>query len=385
MKPNGQADLRFASKPRGGSLPTILITGGAGFIGTNLADELLSAGLPVIVYDNLSRSGSEINLEWLSRKHHELLRVELADVRNSDRLHAVIRDADAVFHFAAQVAVTDSLTNPRHDFDVNVRGTFNVLEAIRSSLHRPPLFFTSTNKVYGSMDDHSLIKTREGYRPAHSSPGIDESQPLDFHSPYGCSKGAAEQYVLDYARSYGLRNVVFRMSCIYGPHQFGNEDQGWIAHFLIRARDHKQITIYGDGLQVRDVLFVNDLVAAFCSAWQQVEKVSGQPFNIGGGASNILSLLQLTELIEQLQGYPCSLSYSDWRCGDQRYYVSCTDKFTTATGWRPTVIVRDGVTALYRWLAEQRQARAGASYDLETRSPHLTGSAELARSESRRV
>jgi CDP-paratose 2-epimerase len=344
----------------------VLITGGAGFIGSNLADKLLSAGQPVIVYDNLSRSGSEINLARLTRKHGSLLQVVEGDIRNYDRLESAVCISDAVFHFAAQVAVTESLTDPRLDFDVNVRGTINVLEAIRATRHRPPLFFTSTNKVYGSLGELSLVKTLEGYRSPVRPDGIDESQPLDFHSPYACSKGAADQYVLDYAHSFDMRTVVFRMSCIYGPHQFGNEDQGWIAHFLIRAKEGKQITIYGDGLQVRDVLFVNDLVNAFCLARRHIAEISGQPFNIGGGPGNLLSLLQLTSLIGELEGRACCVDFSDWRQGDQRYYVSCTKKFESATGWEPKVNVQDGVATLFRWLKQQSKTQKSAVLEMPT-------------------
>lgn len=333
----------------------VLITGGAGFIGTNLADRLMSSGSSVLVYDNLSRRGSEINLDWLARKHGSLVRVEIADVRDFATMRMAVREARAVFHFAAQVAVTDSVVDPRIDFEVNAAGSFNVLEAIRASRTRPPLIFTSTNKVYGAMPDLALKKGCDGYSPveaklAHS--GIGERRPLDFCSPYGCSKGTADQYVLDYARTFGLCSAVFRMSCIYGPHQFGTEDQGWIAHFLLRARQGKPITIYGDGSQVRDVLYIDDLVDAFLLAMHSIKDISGRAFNIGGGSANTLTLLQLVQQIAELQGSDCPIRFDRWRHGDQRYYVSDIRAFQRATGWTPKVSVRDGVAMLYHWLED---------------------------------
>jgi CDP-paratose 2-epimerase len=348
----------------------VLITGGAGFIGTNLADRLMSSGHPVLVFDNLARRGSEINLEWLAGKHGSLLRVELGDVRDFAAVQSAVRQAAAVFHFAAQVAVTDSIASPRTDFDINAGGTLNVLEAIRASQHRPPLLFTSTNKVYGAMPDLALTKGADGYAPIDSKTatrGIGESRPLAFCSPYGCSKGTADQYVLDYAHTFGLCSSVFRMSCIYGPHQFGTEDQGWVAHFLLQAREGKTITIYGDGSQVRDVLYVDDLVDAFLLALQSIAKIRGQAFNIGGGAANTLNLLQLIQQITELQGCSCPVRFDHWRTGDQRYYVSDTHEFRKATGWTPKVGVRGGVSMLHRWLedcarkeqsAEQRETEA---------------------------
>ncbi|HYO78644.1 MAG TPA: NAD-dependent epimerase/dehydratase family protein, partial [Thermoanaerobaculia bacterium] len=274
----------------------ILITGGCGFVGTNLAHRLLSEGQRVCVFDNLSRPGVERNLEWLRATHGDNLIVKMADVRDAGAVREAVRRASQVFHLAAQVAVTTSVGDPLADFEINARGTLNVLEAIRNSVHRPPLFFTSTNKVYGGLDDVALREERLRYTPADDAiaqNGISELRPLDFHSPYGCSKGTADQYVLDYARTYGIQAVVFRMSCIYGPHQFGTEDQGWVAHFLIRALNHQPITIYGDGKQVRDILYVDDLVNAFQLASEKIDVCSGNAFNIGGGAENTVSLREL--------------------------------------------------------------------------------------------
>jgi len=339
----------------------VLVTGGAGFIGTNLADRLLSAGRRVRILDNLSRPGVESNLEWLQRKHGGRVAFELADVREAEAVRRAVRGAAAVFHFAAQVAVTTSLVDPLTDFEVNARGTVNVLEAVRRESAPPPVFFTSTNKVYGGMEDVPLRLRGLRYEPcdaALAKDGFGESRRLDFHSPYGCSKGAADQYVLDCARSYGIRAVVFRMSCIYGPHQFGTEDQGWVAHFLLRAAEERAIVLYGDGMQVRDVLYVDDLVRAFLLAHEHVGSISGRAFNIGGGAQNTVSLLELIGMIGELHGRRPRVLFESWRTGDQRFYVSDTRSFTAATGWRPLVTVREGVSNLYNWLATERTAAA---------------------------
>ena len=337
----------------------ILITGGAGFIGTNLADRLLSQGLNVIVLDDLSRPGSDKNLEWLADKHGSLLRFEHCDVRNFDSLRARVHGASVVFHFAAQVAVTDSLLRPRHDFDVNAKGTLNLLEAIRNLSHPPVLVYTSTNKVYGALEDLNVTKHLCRYTPSCdeiAKNGISESQSLDFHSPYGCSKGAADQYILDYARTFRLPAVVFRMSCIYGDHQNGTEDQGWVAHFLIRSNEGKPIRIYGDGMQVRDLLHVSDLLNAFELAVSRINETSGQPFNIGGGPQNTVSLLELLELMRKINIAPPQIEFESWRAADQRYYVSDTRKFRSKTGWTPQVCVPDGLRSLHKWLAQDRQS-----------------------------
>ena len=335
--------------------PHVLITGGAGFIGTNLADRLLSDGRRVALYDNLSRPGAERNLQWLAQRHGDRVRLHLADTRNDLALREALGGVTTVFHLGAQVAVTTSLTDPLHDFDVNSRGTLNLLEEIRRLDNPPGLLFTSTNKVYGALDDLQLQLAGQRYEPADPAlrgRGISEQRKLDFHSPYGCSKGAADQYVLDYARTYGLPAVVFRMSCIYGPRQRGNEDQGWVAHFLLRALKNEPLTIYGDGCQVRDILFVEDLVAAFLQAEQHLDRLSGQAFNIGGGAANTISLLELIDRMADLLGQRPLLRYGEWRPGDQRYYVSDTRKFREATGWRPRVNVAVGLRRLQQWLVE---------------------------------
>jgi CDP-paratose 2-epimerase len=272
-----------------------------------------------------------------------------------------VQQASQVFHFAAQVAVTTSLTDPVEDFEVNGRGTLNVLEAIRAQTSPAPLIFTSTNKVYGALDDVGLRRRNLRYEPTDPSlrqTGVSENRPLDFHSPYGCSKGTADQYVLDYARTYGLPAIVFRMSCIYGAHQFGTEDQGWVAHFLIRALDGQPITLYGDGRQVRDILSVEDLVDAFLLAQEHMASETGQAFNIGGGPGNTVSLLELLELIGELLGHKPAVGLDAWRTGDQRYYVSDTGKFQRATGWKPQITVQDGLERLLRWLVDSRPRQA---------------------------
>jgi CDP-paratose 2-epimerase len=330
----------------------VLITGGAGFIGTNLAHSLLSNGQPVLVVDNLSRAGVEENLAWLQRQHRNL-EVAIGDVRDASLLQRVVPRACRIFHLAAQVAVTTSLDDPLEDFEVNARGTLNLLEAIRAQPQPPPLLYTSTNKVYGTLADLSLVLADGCYlprEPALRETGIGENHGLDFHSPYGCSKGAADQYVLDYARIYHLPAVVFRMSCIYGPHQRGNEDQGWVAHFLLRVLRGEPITIYGDGRQVRDALYADDLVRAMCEAQAGIEQLSGRAFNIGGGPANAISLRELLELARGLHGSLPEVRYGAWRPADQRYYVSDISSFSRATSWRPRVAVADGVERLYEAL-----------------------------------
>jgi len=332
----------------------VLITGGAGFIGCNLADHLLSHGRRVRIFDNVSRPGVEKNLVWLRSRHGDRLQLRLGDIRDPQAVEAALRGAGPVFHFAAQVAVTTSLGDPFADFEVNARGTLNLLEAIRRSPRRHGLVFTSTNKVYGHLEDVPLQVAGRRYEPV--APGLrhgfDESRPLSFHSPYGCSKGAADQYVLDYARTFGLPAVVFRMSCIYGRHQCGNEDQGWIAHFLLSAIGGRPITLYGDGRQVRDALHVDDLVDALLRAQERVDRLTGRAFNIGGGPARTTSLLELMDLIRDLRGAPPAVEFADWRAADQRYYVSDIRAFCDVAGWSPRVGLADGVARLHDWLVE---------------------------------
>ena len=334
---------------------TALVIGGAGFIGCNVAAHLLRSGKRVRIYDDLSRDGVDRNLVWLQRTYGDRVHVEIADVRDRDRIRAAVLGAEVVFHFAAQVAVTTSLDDPRHDFDVNARGTLEVLEAVRALPSPPPVIYASTNKVYGCLPDLPLRVEGERWTPLQDEVrerGIDESRPLEFRTPYGCSMGCADQYVLDYAQSFGVPATVFRMSCIYGPHQFGTERQGWVTHFLLRAIEDKPIKIFGDGRQVRDVLFVDDLVDALIRAWSRIGALAGRAFNIGGGPDHAMSLVELVEMIEELRGRRPEVVHAPWRPGDQRYYVSNTAAFTAATGWRPRVGPRAGVEALHGWLME---------------------------------
>jgi CDP-paratose 2-epimerase len=332
-----------------------LVTGGAGFIGTNLADRLLGEGQRVRIVDNLSRPGVGGNLAWLQERHGERLEVLRGDLRDRAVAAEAVRGCDSVFHLAAQVAVTTSLDDPRLDFDVNLIGTVNLLEAARTQAEPPAFLFTSTNKVYGGLEDVELRDSGGRYEPVAGAirrAGIAEDRPLDFSTPYGCSKGAADQYVLDYAKSFGLRTAVFRMSCIYGPHQCGNEDQGWVAHFGISALGGAPITLFGDGHQVRDVLFVEDLVEAFLLARENIEAIGGRAYNMGGGPENAVSLLEVIERLGELHGAAPAASLGPWRQGDQRYYVSDTRRFQQDTGWRPRVGADEGIERLYGWLRE---------------------------------
>jgi CDP-paratose 2-epimerase len=350
---NGAHASTLTPAGKNGKSKPILITGGAGFVGSNLAHRLLSNGYRVRLLDNLSRNGVERNLRWLIETHGDLVDIEVPDVRNLSVVKQAVKDASQVFHFAAQVAVTSSLVDPIEDFEINARGTLNLLEAVRAVENPPPLIFTSTNKVYGNLADLEFDKQGTRYAPMNEAireRGINEDRPLDFHSPYGCSKGAADQYVTDYARTYRLPALVFRMSCIYGPHQYGNEDQGWVAHFVIRSLSGKPITIYGDGMQVRDILYVDDLVDAFLLGQQHMKKLAGNAFNIGGGPTNSISLLELLDLLAELHGGDISVRFESWRAADQRYYVADTSKFSGLTGWAPRVPVHEGVRRLYEWI-----------------------------------
>ena len=336
---------------------SILVTGGAGFVGCHLVHDLLGDNRKVTVLDSLSRRGSERNLEWLQRQHPDRdLRFVKGDVRDPQAVKSAAEDVDAIYHLAGQVAVTSSVQDPRLDFEINALGTLNVLEAARQSPCQPVVMFTSTNKVYGGMEDVALVEKDTSYEYRDLPDGIPESRPLDFHSPYGCSKGAADQYVRDYARIYGLRTVVFRMSCIYGPRQFGNEDQGWLAHFIISAGTGAPITIYGDGKQVRDVLFVEDLVRALRGAVDKISVTAGKVYNIGGGPANTLSVWQeFGQLLAELNGEAVRVSYRDWRPGDQPCYVSDIRNVGRDLGWTPEVDKRAGIRRLWEWVSSNKE------------------------------
>ncbi len=334
-----------------------LITGGAGFIGVNYVARLLSRGEDVTIYDNLSRAGAARNLAWLREQFGaDAFRLVEGDVRDAALLAVTAREADVIVHLAAQVAVTTSVRHPRLDFEINAQGTFNVMEAARLSPRQPMVLYASTNKVYGGMEDVAVVEEETRYRYADLPYGVPETQPLDFHSPYGCSKGTGDQYVRDYARIYDIPTVVFRQSCIYGPHQWGVEDQGWVAWFIIAAVTGRPITIYGDGKQVRDVLFVEDLLDAYDAAIARREAVAGEVFNVGGGPQNTISIWrEFGPLLERLLGRPIPVTYGDWRPGDQRVYVSDIRKAERMLAWQPKVGVEEGVEKLLAWVQAHRE------------------------------
>lgn len=329
-----------------------LIIGGAGFIGINIADYLLKNNAEVYIFDNLSRKGTIENIHWLTKKYpDQKIEFVVGDVRfDKQKLITLIQKVDAVYHLAAQVAVTCSVKDPYEDFTINALGTFNVLEAIRQSGNNPILIYSSTNKVYGGMEDIKIVEKNNRYEYKDMPNGIPENRLLDFHSPYGCSKGAADQYVHDYSRIYGLRTVVFRQSCIYGKRQFGIEDQGWVAWFTIAATLDRALTIYGDGKQIRDVLYVEDLARAFVSATKMIDKTVGKIYNIGGGIKNTLSLLELIAYLEKMLGKKINYSFGDWRPGDQPVYVSDIQKAKNEFGWEPKISVLEGVEKLSAWV-----------------------------------
>jgi CDP-paratose 2-epimerase len=339
-------------QPREGRMKSILITGGAGFIGVNAARHFGDLGWAVSIVDNLSRRGAADNLDWLHRQTQ--VRFERADIRDRGAVERIVGELrpDVVLHLAAQVAVTSSVEDPREDFEVNALGTFNVIEAVR--INSPESFFinASTNKVYGKMEDLGVIERNGRYEYRDLQSGVDEDRPLDFHSPYGCSKGVADQYTIDYARIYNLQSVTFRQSCIYGPRQFGIEDQGWVAWFTIAAVLDRPITIYGDGKQIRDVLHVDDLVRAYAAACERRDAVSGQAFNIGGGPGNTLSLLELIALLQQELNKSLPLKFSDWRPGDQPVFVCGLQKAEHLLRWQPAIPAREGVGQLIRWVRD---------------------------------
>ena len=342
----------------------ILVTGGAGFVGSNLADRLARDGHDVLVFDALVRPGVARNLDWLKGRHPRRITALVADIRDQGALRDAAMRCSGVYHLAAQVAVTTSLVEPMDDFDVNVRGTMHLLEALRRRVDRVPMVFASTNKVYGDLNDITLVDRGGAYLPVDAAirdRGVGEDRPLDFHTPYGCSKGAADQYVLDYARSFGIPACVMRMSCIYGPRQMGTEDQGWLAHFLISVLDGRPVSIYGDGRQVRDVLFVDDAVEAYVRATARIGQVAGQVFNLGGGPRNAVTLLAVLDAIKAATGRTPDIQFADWRPGDQRYFVADTSRIQAALDLAPPVGWRDGLGRLARWLMAERAGQAEAA------------------------
>lgn len=329
-----------------------LITGGAGFIGTNYVSRLLSRGDKVTIYDNLSRAGTPRNIAWLKETYGtDSFQLIEADVREAKKLNEAAQGVDRIIHLAAQVAVTTSVIDPRTDFEINALGTFNVLEAARQVDPNPVVIYSSTNKVYGDLEDVRVAEGENSYYFPNNPGGISESQLMDFHSPYGCSKGTGDQYARDYHRIYGVPTVVLRQSCIYGPHQFGIEDQGWVAWFVIAAVTGKPITIYGDGKQVRDLLYVDDLLAAYDMAYANIDKIAGQIYNIGGGPENTLSIWkEFGPLLEKELGREIPVAREDWRPGDQRVFIADIHKANRDFGWKPEIGVEEGIHKLIDWV-----------------------------------
>jgi CDP-paratose 2-epimerase len=334
-----------------------LITGGAGFIGSNYVSRLLKRGEAVTIFDNLSRSGAEKNILWLQDTYGKgAFDLIQGDVRDADAIRKAAATAEVIVHLAAQVAVTTSVVNPREDFEINATGTFNVMEAARQANNQPVVIYASTNKVYGGMEEVEIVEKEEYYDYKDLPQGVSEEQPLDFHSPYGCSKGSGDQYVRDYHRIYGIPSVVLRQSCIYGPRQFGIEDQGWVAWFVIAAVLGKPITIYGDGKQVRDVLYVEDLLNAYDAAIQHIDQAAGRVYNIGGGRKFTLSIWkQFGPMLEELLGKKIEVAYDEWRPGDQLVYVSDIRKAQKELKWIPRMDVELGVRTLFDWVSENKK------------------------------
>ena len=333
-----------------------LVTGGAGFIGSNYVHCLVERGEKVTIYDNLSRAGAKMNLAWLEQTFgKDAFELVVGDVTDAALLTSTARNADVIVHLAGQVAVTTSVTDPRQDFESNALGTFNALEAARLSGHRPVFIYASTNKVYGGMEDVRITEDATRWHYADLTLGCPETQPLDFHSPYGCSKGTGDQYVRDYARIYGLSTVVMRQSCIYGPRQFGIEDQGWLAWMVIAAVTGRQITIYGDGKQVRDVLHVDDLLNAYDAAIAKMDIARGQIYNLGGGTHNVLAVWsEFGPLLEKLLGRKIPVARADWRPGDQRVFYADFSKAKRELGWEPKIDLEVGIEKLFNWVQDNK-------------------------------
>ena len=338
------------------NLQRILITGGAGFIGANLAHRLLNEGHQITIFDNLSRSGCECNLDWLRQEHGaDSFRLVQANLTNFDALRHAAEGAERIYHLAGQVAVTTSVKDPRLDFEANALGTFNALEAARLVANDPIFIYASTNKVYGGMESVKVVEEETRYWYADLPLGIPETQPIDFHSPYGCSKGAGDQYTHDYARIYGLKTAVVRQSCIYGYRQFGIEDQGWLAWFIIAALKGRPISIYGNGKQVRDVLFIDDLLNAYDAIVRNIDQAAGQIYNIGGGPENTISIwAEFGPLLEELFSKPILTQHADWRPGDQPVYISDIRKAQCELNWQPHISVKEGACRLFEWIKDNQ-------------------------------
>jgi len=335
-----------------------LITGGCGFVGSNIAARLIEKGEKVTLLDNLSRFGSSHNLEWLRGLGSlDFIQCDTADAITLAKAFKGLRP-DVVFHLAGQVAMTTSVKDPYIDFRTNVLGTMNLLETLRMNAPEAALLYSSSNKVYGSLAGVRLTEEATRYTALDYALGVDEHAPLDFRTPYGCSKGAADQYVLEYARTYGLRTAVFRHSTIYGGRQHSTFDQGWVGWFCMQALAQKKnpspepFTISGDGKQVRDLLHVEDAVSCYLEAARQIDGIKGEAFNIGGGSANSCSLLELFGMLEGMLGISLKFTKLDWRHEDQRFFVADNYKISTATGWMPQVSRKEGVSKTLAWIQE---------------------------------
>ncbi len=331
-----------------------LVTGGIGFIGTNLSHRLLREGHEVISFDNFHRAGVRQNLDWLKGQYRNRVHFIEGDIRDFNAVEKAMQGANVVFHLAAQVAVTTSVVNPRDDFSINAQGTLNVIEVARQHKPMPVVLYTSTNKVYGGLEHLRVVERPSRYEFENLPYGVPETSPLDFHSPYGCSKGTADQYMHDYHRIYGLPSIVLRMSCIYGPHQFGNEDQGWVAHFALTGLRGGHLTIYGDGKQVRDLLYVDDLVDLMLLTVARTECTAGEVYNVGGGPGNTISVwAELREPLARLLGKLPSVDYGEFRPGDQRVYISDIRKAQQHLDWAPKVGIIEGLRRMIeQWGSE---------------------------------
>jgi CDP-paratose 2-epimerase len=338
---------------------TYLVTGGCGFIGSNIAGRLLRDGKDVTVFDNMSRNGSSENLAWLRQSGLAPEKFIHGDIRNQGDVDALIETVkpQAIFHLSGQVAMTTSMRLPRRDFEINVLGSINLLESVRRHSPAAAIVYSSSNKVYGDLGAVALRELEKRYVAADFPNGISESAPLDFHTPYGCSKGAADQYMLDYARTYGLKTIVFRHSTVYGGRQYATYDQGWVGWFCQQALAQKAtpsiapFTISGDGKQVRDLLFVDDAVEAYLAAVSHLDRAAGQGFNIGGGMENSSSLLELFDTLEQI--FQIRLAYRpiEWRAGDQKFFVADIGKAGRLLDWTPRVTKQDGIRAMCDWVS----------------------------------
>ncbi len=342
-----------------------LITGGCGFVGSNLALEVLSKKEDLIIFDNLFRFGSSQNLKWLQFQAKNKFQFIHGDIRNNNDVEKVVREEkpDIIFHLAGQVSMLNSINNPRLDFEVNTYGTFNLLETVRMYSPKSVVIYASSNKVYGSLSQFQYEEKEKRYICKDHPNGFDENISLNFHSPYGCSKGTADQYMLDYARIFGLKTIVFRHSSMYGGRQFATYDQGWISWFCQKAIEIKKgilkepFTISGDGKQVRDNLYISDVVDLYFEASENIEKLKGQVFNIGGGIQNSLSLLELFDFLEKELKVRISYTKLPWRISDQKFFVAKMDKIKSLIGWQPKISQNEGIERLLTWLLKDNDIK----------------------------